>query len=131
MVTDCGEGIDQFFQKEAMPAYGQALYIFEDKICRSELSHNADKFAHQVISRVVKRTLADHRKTLARRTTEYDIDSAISQAGPCSNRSPSEFGDRLREDCAKGEIEFMYCAMDRIDLDRSYNIEPGLFEAEA
>jgi len=85
---------------------------------------------NELVARIVERTLADERKTLARSASHYDIDVSLSDACQPTKLFAGRFHDARANGGAIGEVELMHRAMNRVDIDRGYDIEAGLFEAE-
>ena len=71
------------------------------------------------------------RKSLTGCAAEHAIDGLVFDTGQLSNFHTTQADDGNWNDCCCRKIEFVYGAMDRINLNCGGNIETGLLEAEA
>lgn len=112
-----------------MTSHRQPLDILEDEIIGVEFRHNANEILNQAVSRIVKRTFADHRKALAGSSSDNDMNFAFD-SGNFPDVVTRKVSDGMGNNGAAREIEMMDTGVDWIDLDGGCDIKPGLLEAE-
>lgn len=124
------EALDNLLKEQSRLPNGQALDVLEHEIIGVELARQSHKLIDQTVSRIVERTVPNHRKALARRTTEYDVDLAIAEPGCGTNIGRADLRYVGAHHSRVRKVEFVHCAVHRIDLDRGSYVESGLLETE-
>jgi hypothetical protein len=72
--------------------------------------------------------LTDEREALAGRAAEHYIHTFPADPSNLPNLVSSHFGDGPWQHCTLWEVEFVGETVNRIELNRRNNIEPGLFK---
>ncbi len=81
IVANLRKFFHKFVQKRSLPAYGQALDIFEYKRSGLQLNNDTHEIADKSIAGIVENTMSDQRKSLAGSATENTI--YLSLANSC------------------------------------------------
>ncbi len=74
--------------------------------------------------------MADQRKTLARCSTEYDIDRCVADVGGASNARGIDVRNTRANGCTIRKVVFMRCAVNRIQFNCGSYVEARLLEPE-
>lgn len=86
---------------------------------------------NEVVARVVQRAFSDHRKTLARASTEDDGDLLIADVCPLPDFVPSNVHNAGADDGPVRKVEVVRGAVDRVDFNRRSYVESCHLKAEA
>lgn len=122
----------QVVEEAPMTPDRQTLHILEDEILGVKFGNETDEFQHEPISRIVERSMADHREALARRPAEDDIYAlTLLQLRRCSHLIGGKSDHAPRNDGAAREIELVHRTMNGIDFDGCTDIEAGLLKSQA
>lgn len=124
-----GKRLNKLFQEGAMFAHSEAFYVFKDKVVRIQFADDPHEISHQTIARVIENALADQGKALARSPTDDGSDWTLDSA-PLANLVPTQFGHRLRNHGTIWKVEFMNGTVNRVDFDRSRNLETSLLKPQ-
>ena len=130
-IPDIGKSFDHLFEKFPMFSYREPFDVFENEVGRVKFFDYTDEFANERVSRILECAMSDQGKSLARSSSENDIDTPIADIGLSSDFFSGQIGYRQREHDAFWKIIFVNGRIDRIDFDGGDDIEPGLFETEA
>ena len=114
-----------------MLADREAFDVFENKALSIELMHEAHEIKNELVTWIVERPVTNQRKALAWRTTEHAIDRLSFKACTLPDLIASKLGNRGRDYGRFREIEFVDGTMHGVDLDRGFDVEACLLEAEA
>ena len=118
----------QFVEEAPVLADGEAADVLEHKCSRFEFDDQAQEVPHQLVARVVERALPDHGEALAGRAADDNVDWRLY--GLADPRTV-DCGGITAENRALREVVGVCGGMDRIEFDRRYDVETGLFEAKA
>ena len=111
--------------------YRQAFDILEYEISRSEFPDQSNIVRHQLIARIVERSIPDEAEPLTWRTTDNGSNLGSSDSRIRPDVLSVNLGDVPTYRRTVREIEFVDSAVNRVVLDYCTNIEPCLLETEA
>ena len=124
--------MDQLVKKCALISHGQSLDVLEDEVAGSQIRDDSHKLPNERITRIIERAMSYQRKSLTRRTAEYDIDGfSRCQLGFLPNFSCGEADDRACNHAALWKVELVSRRVNRVYLCRGHNIESSLLEPKA
>jgi hypothetical protein len=125
------EGRHELFQKRFMFADGKPFHVFEHEHPSFQFGNDPHEVEHELVARVVQRSVSDQGEPLARRASEHAINLSIADICDFANPAAAESLDAMRDNGCVREIVLMRRTMHRIDFDGGSDIETRLFEAQA
>jgi len=108
----------------------QPFYVFEHEIFRLQFGHYADIVKNELVSWIVKSTLADKGEPLTWCTTKHYVDFGIANIGFAANVVAGNIDHACTDRFRVWEIVFVNSAVNWVDFHSGGDIESGLFETQ-